>query len=379
VPEYGGDVMIVNGKAWPKLDVEARTYRFRLLNGSDSRFYELRLTNDQKLPKGVSQPVLNVIGTDNGLLDGPAVPVRTLRIAPGERYDVIVDFSQYKGFSFTLQNVAGGNGSRPIFNDPQTTGQIMKFNVATAEPSIPDPVNPQWKVDLRPNETLPVWTKNADGTWTSSVGTTTAPGDHALSVFEGLDPYGRIFPHLGTVEEGSLLWENEEGEVAAAPAETVFADAYTLFEIYNTTPDAHPIHLHGTEFQVLERQRFKATLLPKDLIVHGGMMHGEMMHGEMIAQGSTFADTNGDGIINTNDITLIGKPKPVPAHEQGFKDTAILDPGERILVVAKYDSALLNDPVSDAAGKYVWHCHILSHEDHEMMRPLLLVSNDSLA
>ena len=351
VPEYGGDVMIVNGVAWPTLNVDPRTYRFRLLNGSDSRFYELRL------PGGVN---FQVIGTDNGLLDGPAVPVRNLRIAPGERYDVIIDFSQQAGNTLTLRNVEGGKGARPIFNDPQTTGQIMQFNVQNVVPSISDPVNPQWKIDLRPNETLPVWTKNGNGTWTSTVGTTTLPGTHALAVFEGLDPYGRIFPHLGTVNEGSLLWADANGDVVPRPAETVTADAYTLFEVYNTTPDSHPIHLHGTEFQILERQRFKATLLTKDLLTEGGL----------IAQGSTIADTSGDGLINTNDITLLGRPTPVPAYEAGLKDTAIVDPGERILVVAKYDSSLLNDPIAGAAGKYVWHCHILSHEDHEMMRPL---------
>jgi spore coat protein A len=362
VPEYGGDVMIVNGVAWPKLDVEARTYRFRLLNGSDSRFYEL------KLPSGLN---FQVIGSDNGLLDGPAVPVRTLRMAPGERYDVIIDFSKQAGKTLTLSNVAGGQGSRPIFNDPQTTGQIMQFNVKKGAPSIPDPVSPQWKIDLRPNETLPVWAKNANGTWTSSVGTTTLPGAHALSVFEGLDPYGRIFPHLGTVNEGSLLWEDPDGEVRAKDAETVKADQYTLFEIYNTTPDAHPIHLHGTEFQILERQNFKATLQLKnlDLITEGGMMM-------MPAQGASFVDTNKNGSVY-DDITLFGSPKPVAPYERGFKDTAIVDPGERILVVAKYDSALLNpanETDSAAAGKYVWHCHILSHEDHEMMRPLQVLA-----
>ncbi len=359
VAEYGGDIITVNGVAWPKLDVEARTYRFRLLNGSDSRFYDLNL------PEGLDW---HVIGSDNGLLDGPAVPVQNLRIAPGERYDVIVDFAGLEGKTLTVENFEKGEG--PIFNDPETTGQIMQFNVLDKVPSVLDPVNPQWKIDLRPDpaDTIPVWTKNADGTWSSSVGTTTAPGEHGLAIFEGLDNYGRLFPHLGTVNEGSLLWAedvetgllNPTGEAEAAPAEIVKADEYTLFEIYNTTPDSHPIHLHGTEFQILERQKIAWELVeePTD----------DLEGGQYLT--SKFVDTNGDGLINTDDITLLGAPTPVAAYERGFKDTAIVDPGERILVVAKYDSALLNDPISGSAGKYVWHCHILSHEDHEMMRPL---------
>ena len=376
VAEYGGDVMIVNGVAWPTLDVEPRTYRFRFLDGSDSRFYTL------KLPRGLE---FQVIGSDNGLLDGPAVATRTLPVGPGERYDVIIDFSKQAGKTLTLTNVQGGTGARPIFNDPKTTGQIMQFNVLNVAPSIPDPVNPQWKIDLRPDpaDTIPVWTKNADGTWTSGVGTTTAPGAHALAVFEGLDNYGRLFPHLGTVNEGSLLWAEDPdtgllvagdqpgnpgvGFAKAAAAETVEAGVYTLFEVYNTTPDAHPIHLHGTEFQVLERQKIAFTLVPDP----NGTL--SMESGAYLT--STFADTNGDRLVNTNDITLLGKAAPAAAYESGFKDTAIVNPGERILVVALFEEALLDQDVGfGGAGNYVWHCHILSHEDHEMMRPLKLVN-----
>ncbi len=394
--EYGGDVIVVNGQAWPKLNVEPRAYRFRFLNGSDSRFYTL------KLPRGLD---FQVIGSDNGLLDGPAVPTRDLTMGPGERYDVIIDFSKQAGKTLTLSNEQGGTGARPIFNNPQTTGQIMQFIVdqplTVANEVNPDTGIPQWQVDLRPDiaDTIPVWTKNAGGTWQGTgpivnpdtgavtigdLGATTAPGAHALAVFEGLDNYGRLFPHLGTVNEGSLLWSEDpdtgllvEGDQPdnpgvgfskAAPAETVVAGEYTLFEVYNTTPDSHPIHLHGTEFQVLERQKIAFTLTPDPTGTDALMSGGAYLT-------SKFADTNGDGLVNTNDITLLGKANPAAAYEMGFKDTAIVNPGERLLMVAKYDQALLTeDPFGAGAGNYVWHCHILSHEDHEMMRPLQLVA-----
>ena len=287
-----------------------------------------------------------------------------------------MDFSGLEGETITMENLEGGEG--PVFNDLQTTGQIMQFNVMDVAPSVSDPVNPQWQIDLRPDsdDTIPVWTENADGTWSSSVGNTTAPGEHSLAIFEGLDNYGRLFPHLGTVNEGSRLWAedvdtgnlNSNGEAEAAPAETVIADEYVLFEIYNTTPDAHPIHLHGTEFQIVERQQIEYSLAEEPT--------NDLEGGQYLT--SKFVDTNGDGQVNSDDITLVEEPTPVAAYEQGFKDTALVDRGERILVVAKYDSALLDDPNSGAAGQYVWHCHILSHEDHEMMRPLQVLDPDSI-
>ena len=367
VAEYGGDIMIVNGVAWPKLDVEPRTYRFRLLNGSDSRFYNLDLPGELKF---------HVIGSDNGLLDGAAVPVDELPIGPGERYDVIVDFKGLEGQAITMTNVHPGDG--PVFNDPQTTGQIMQFNVQNVAPSISDPVDPQWKQDLRPDpaDEIPVWSNNNDGTWSSQFGdTTTILGEHSLAIFEGLDNYGRLFPHLGTVNEGSLLWAedvdtgllNPTGEAEAAPAETIIAGEYTLFEIYNTTPDAHPIHLHGTEFQILERQNISFTLLEDRT--------DDLEGGQYLT--AKFADTNMDGEVNSLDIELLDDSTPAAAYESGFKDTAIVNPDERILVVAKFDPELLDDRNIGAAGKYVWHCHILSHEDHEMMRPLQVLAPPS--
>ena len=83
IPEFIGDAIVVNGKTWPYLNVEPRQYRFRLVNGSNARFYDLTLSN--------AAPFL-VIATDDGYLD-TAVSTPNVIIAPGERYEVIVDFS----------------------------------------------------------------------------------------------------------------------------------------------------------------------------------------------------------------------------------------------------------------------------------------------
>jgi spore coat protein A len=392
VAEYGGDVMIVNGVAWPKLDLEPRSYRFRLLNGSDSRFYGLTLAaEEEKASRKV--PEFHVIGSDGGLLDGPAVATDFLPVAPGERYDVILDFSGLEGQSFTLRNNGTGLGSRPVPNDAQTSGQIMRFNVLGVEPTVADPETPQWQEDLRPDEEIPVWSWHTDGRWFIDADDngqwdegepiSTSPGEHALAVFEGLDNYARLLPHLGTVEEGSLLWEMDPTESdphpytdpvtglsgplyddfdgpAAAAAETAVAGDWTLFEVYNTTPDQHPIHLHGTTFMLLERQKIKFDLSPKFM----------QNPDDEVYQGWEFVDTNGDG-NRRDDIKLQGNAIPAEAWESGFKDTAIINPGERLVLVANFADefpAGEDDPI----GRYVWHCHILSHEDHEMMRPLLV-------
>src|SRR5215217_6902597 len=105
-----------------------------------------------------------------------------------------------------------------------------------------------------------------------------------------------------------------------------------VWEVYNTTVDSHPIHLHLVKFQVLSRQNFAATVDP----VTGVM---------------------------TN-VALKGSEKAPAANEAGWKDTVVVNPGEVVRIIASFDKA----------GAYVWHCHILSHEEHDMMRPLVVLS-----
>lgn len=115
---------MVNGKSWPYQNVEPRRYRLRLLNGSNARFYNLAFID------GVlrSAPIWQ-IGTDGGLLDAP-VPIvypGRLLLAPGERADVIVDFTPFAGKTVTLTNNAKAPFPSGMAADPQTTAQIMQF------------------------------------------------------------------------------------------------------------------------------------------------------------------------------------------------------------------------------------------------------------
>jgi spore coat protein A len=109
-----------------------------------------------------------------------------------------------------------------------------------------------------------------------------------------------------------------------------------IWEFYNTTADAHPIHMHLIDFRVINRQKFSGTILPK-----------------------TNSDGSQGGVLQEDSIRLLGRPRVPQAGESGKKDTAKMFPGEVTRVIAKF-----NRP-----GEYLFHCHILSHEDHEMMRP----------
>jgi spore coat protein A len=323
IAEFFGDVILVNGAAWPKLDVEPRKYRLRFLNGSDSRFYVFEFS-DAELG-GAAQEFLQ-IGTDDGLLVTP-VPLTRLLLAPGERADLVVDFSgqtqvtvrnlgpddPFKGFNpdGTISDGAGGVAPPA---DPATTGQIMQFAVNQPLSPVPDATVGVGAV-LRP-DILPL----------EQTGAT-----RQLVLFEGLDEYGRLQPLLGTLDQGSLTWFQPISE-------NPMVDDVETWEVYNATEDAHPIHLHLVAFQILERESFEGYVEEKPQEQHNG--------------------TYGvGGILHVTGLN--GDARPAEPNEMGWKDTAVMLPGEVTRVIAKFDRP----------GRYVWHCHILSHEDHEMMRP----------
>jgi spore coat protein A, manganese oxidase len=314
LPEFFGDTILVNGKAWPVLDVEPRKYRFRVLNGSDARFYDMFLSS--------GQPFIQ-IGSDLGLLNSP-VPLPQLSVAPGERADIIIDFSGFQGQQIVLRNVAKAPNPSGDAPDPQTTGRIMAFRVSLPKSSIPDPRIPG---NLRPiSGPVPV------------LSPASAVTTRRILLFEGTDPFNRLQTMIGPVDpvgglQGTLLWEQPI-------TETPKLGTTEIWEFHNTTGDAHPIHMHLVDFRILSRQKFTGTLTPK---------------------------TNPDGsigaILDPASIQLLGRPKVPGAEERGKKDTAKMFPGEVTRVIANFKRP----------GEYVYHCHILSHEDHEMMRPYRVI------
>jgi spore coat protein A, manganese oxidase len=288
VPEFFGDVILVNGMAWPYLEVEPRKYRFRVLNGSNSRFYNLRLTGG---------PMMWQIGTDGGFLP-IATPLSQLLLSPGERADLIVDFSMFEGETIIMRNNAKAPFPMGEPANPQTTGQIMQFRV-TKPLSGPDESN------------LPIFIRDIEPLMTD------LPPRY-LDLVEEEDEFGRVLSLLN-----GMLYDDEVTEI-------IELDTTEEWVLINATVDAHPIHLHQVQFQVISRQKFNAqSYMPGDLTT----------------------------------LRLIGLPKMPPMNERGPKDTVIAYPGEVTRIIAHFD----------IAGRYVWHCHILEHEDHEMMRPFDVV------
>lgn len=316
--EFFGEYMLVNGMTWPYMRVEERQYRFRLLNGSDSRFYYLVLKNAD----GDPVPFLQ-IGTDDGLLPHP-VTVDSLLMGPGERADVIVDFAGLSGTTLTLFNYGPDGPFADLedldFDESRTTAQLMQF-----------------RVDLPLNVNIPTTSFTTASELRPAIAEYTTPANiRKLVLFEGRDQYCRLRPQLGILDEnsalnGSLMWDE-------AITETPGLNTVEYWDIYNTTADAHPMHLHLVSFQILGRTTFDGTV--------------------------TFTET-GDPISGgSKQILALNAPVSFPAgwnapdNEKGWKDTGIIPPGGVMRIAARYDRP----------GKYVWHCHILSHEDHEMMR-----------
>ncbi|OFY88031.1 MAG: hypothetical protein A3F72_08365 [Bacteroidetes bacterium RIFCSPLOWO2_12_FULL_35_15] len=293
LPEMFGNFILVNGKTWPVLNVEPRKYRFRFLNGSDSRFYNLFF----------SEPVPFVqIGTDGGFLNAP-VTLNQMLLGTGERKDVIIDFSNPALWEKTITLKNGANTPYPDGDeiDTLTTGLIMAFKVNVPLNGADTTVIP---TILRPSP-IPVFG--------------TPDNTRQLVLMETVDEFYRLKPQLGTSALGALNWGDQI-------TENPILDAVEEWQVINTTPDAHPIHLHMVNFQVLNRQQFNTSLY-----VPG----------------------------NPSSLVFLGQPTLPADDEKGWKDTEVMYPGEVTRIRAKFD----------LEGLYLWHCHILSHEDHEMMRP----------
>ncbi len=269
VPEVFGNAILVNGKLLPYHQVEPRTYRLRLMNGSNGRFYRFSLSSKQEF---------QVIGNDQGLLNSP-VSVHRIVLAPAERADIIVDFAALAGTNVRLLS---------------DSFDILEFRVADKSTSSPVPL----PLALRP----PIRLDPAVATNTRRLTLDERLNDNQRSMGMLLNNTPWHMP----VTEKPVLGTTE------------------IWEFVNLTDDSHPIHLHLVRFQILDRRRFDKF------------------------------DFQANGTIR-----FTGPVQPPDADESGWKDTARADPGmlTRILI-----------PFEGYSGRYVWHCHILEHEDNEMMR-----------
>lgn len=314
-PEFFGNAIIVNGHTWPYLEVEPRLYRFRVLNGCNSRFLILDTE-----PDGI---VFHQIGGDGGLLPDAPVDLDQLLLGPGERYDVIVDFSSFEpGEEIMLTNVGPDApfGGLPIdpaeLANPATTGRVMLFRVV--------PLTGAGTRGEIPEELPPI----------EPLAEPAVVRDLTLNEMMSMDFDGPVMALLGTADEGPLLWDDPLTEL---PELGSIED----WRLINLTADAHPIHLHGFSFQVMERAPLDAQ-------------------GYDLAYQAYLNEDAPQPVLED----YLSAPFPPEDRERGWKDTVIAYPDEVTVVRAAFD----------LEGEYAWHCHILEHEDNEMMRPLEVVT-----
>ena len=398
-PEFFGDVMTVNGKSWPYLSVAPRKYRFRMLGGCNARFVNVWLAKDPENPNTNFGPIITVIGTDGGLLDTPATlnpgKAKTLTIGPGERYDVVIDFTDYPdGTVFTLMNDAPTpypNGD-PV--EEGTTDRIMQFVVNGKM------VSPLTPTDYNSGKDMSSLNANLR-TANPMVKLTDFKGNLTVGVTPIVKRQIILNEISGAGGPVQVLFNNShfDGNTPipgapyefGGPTEIPFEGSTEQFTIINTTEDAHPIHIHLAQWQLVKRQKFNVddymnkysnawAANPKNL------PQWPAGQGYPGGSGSPYPY---DSIINgfvggnpdvTRFLTLLPRaPKP---EEMGWKDDIVILPGEVNTYIVRF--APTDVPLDAPASKllypfdpsvglgYVWHCHIVDHEDMDMMRPLLI-------
>lgn len=422
IPEMFGDTILVNGTVYPYLTVTPRRYRFRVLNACNARFmnlqlYEVGLNGDITLvangeidpngnpvmvPTNTAGPAMYQIGTEAGFLPAPVVhnspprpigyqtapaPASTvnnvnrysLLLAPAERADVIIDFGLSAGKTYVLYSdtpapfpggdlrndyyfgmanltqIGGSAGPSSALVGPNTR-TLMQITVSTT--GARDAVSTAtWAGQIK----TALASRSAQLVPPSQVGAI----KRKISLNETCDANGRLIQMMGT--DTAIYTSPADpttGELAAPffgrfeedlATEVVNAGAIEIWEIYNNTADTHPIHFHLVNVQIVSRQPFEPASYPNPV--------------------------------------FMGPARLPDANEKGWKETVRVNPGEVTRVIMKFDLPTglpFKQPSSDratliGAGKlaapptgsiyheYTYHCHILEHEEHDMMRPLVVI------
>jgi spore coat protein A len=403
VPEFFSDTILVNGAPYPVLPVDRRRYRFRLLNGSQARFYNLQLylgdgtadgislkdsgeidNNGNKLlvPKNASGPRMIQIGTEGGflpepvVLNNPAKPIGfktslspgdptngnvnryTLLLGLAERADIIVDFrdvpagsevimyndapapfpvgdirNDYYAGDADLTSIGGAPSTAPGFGPD--TRIIMKFKVGSKTVS-----------ELNFNQTLAALKAALPITFIvtqPSLLIHPKDGPKVKTLNEDFDSYGRLRQLLGAPNATVYL---------DAPTDTASKGEVQRWQIFNLTGDTHPMHFHLVNVTIRKREQWAFTV-----------------------------DSSGAPIPILPLQAIPGTARPPDPNELGWKETVRMNPGEVITVDMKFDlpkgpitpSPRLQSSYGITGAEYVWHCHILEHEEHDMMHALVVI------
>jgi spore coat protein A, manganese oxidase len=297
-PEVFGDLPVVNGAIFPVLHVEPRIYRFRVLNAANSRFFRVFISQTQRDYPAFA---FTVIGGDGGLLGSPVV-VPSLLLGPAERADILVDFSNMGNEEFLLANNApapfpGEEAGMPAI--APRIPHLMKIRVSCPLQGVPVR-NRSWSIPLERLDPASA-VKTRDFVLTEELDKNQRSLGLHINGKGYHDPVAE-FPKLGSTE---------------------------IWRFINTTDDAHPMHIHLVQFQIVDRTAFDVQLF-----------------------------------LEKGHLALSETPSSPKATESGWKDTAIARPGEVLRVIVRFEGY---------CGRYLYHCHMLEHEDNDMMRPFEVV------
>jgi o-aminophenol oxidase len=357
VMECFGPFTTVNGSVWPYLEVEPTTYRFRVLNGSNARTYRLVLTRDGTDDNGR----ITQIGTEGGLLPASVpLPRDGLVLASAERADLLVDFSDLPaGTELTLWNTAAAPFDGASV-DPATAGsadlqgllpwpQVLRIRVVDGHPQrrrVPSVLS----TDIR---------RTTRDELSDAVVRAIALVEQEAAA-EGMPPMltlrELVADPTGTEPVVTLVEQGADGKERATRWRTVatrFEDTTTFFpmlhqpeiwRLINLSEDTHPIHVHLDHFQVLDRH--PATI-------------------ELPDEGITTVGTS--AVVRIGQAPDDGISHTLDDNEQGLKDTVRVNANEVVDIVVRFDTF---------CGRYMYHCHILEHEDGDMMRPFVVMPDE---
>jgi FtsP/CotA-like multicopper oxidase with cupredoxin domain len=290
-----GTRVLINGKPDYSLSAATRAYRLRLLNGSNARIYKLGWSD--------GSPII-VIGSDGGLLEKP-VEKPYVMLAPGERVEVWADFSRFKlGAEITLQSLK--------FEGADDHGGMMGGMMSSGAPDQGTPMTLlKVKVEREEKETLSLPRTLSSITRLQAEQAVNAAAPRQIAL---------------TLNGMQWLINNRTFEMdSALPEETVKLGTTEVWEIVNKLNPgqmmdangmAHPMHIHGGQFQVLSR--------------------------EVLPQLKAGWDSVREGRV-----------------DEGWKDTVLVMPGETVKLAMKFERY---------KGLFVYHCHNLEHESSGMMR-----------
>ncbi|MBS1805652.1 MAG: multicopper oxidase domain-containing protein [Acidobacteria bacterium] len=315
-PEFLGKLPVVNGTICPFANVEPRTYRLRILNASNSRFFRLQFNLSQRATDIPDLINMQQIGSDGGLLPKPVLLNQVL-VGPAERVDLLVDFTKAEGKTVTVTNDAEAPFPDWGMGDMEGVEEGSPIEV------IPRPDVPRLDELMQFRVVLP--RKDAAGMKGLKIDTSSFIRFKESDAVRSRDFV--LTEHMDKDGKSLGVRINEKGYDDPV-TEIVKLGSVETWRFINTTADAHPMHIHLVQFQILHRQGFD----------HIAMRGGS--------------------------LKPIGTPRPPDDGEAGWKDTAVVLPNEMLTIIARFEGY---------EGKFVFHCHMLEHEDNDMMRPFVVV------